>query len=107
MLGDEGVGKLGSREFCFCSFHKVGEITACLCINGNDLLEGQSAPVRARGKELNQCSSVGMEVGGLGHKWRIDPRNTNSSRISGKKIEYIGIDANRWVDVQWVLSYKK
>lgn len=110
MIGDEGPGENGVKSvlFFFVLFHKVGEITACLRVHGSDPLEEQSPPVRARGEELIWVSSWwGGAVWDPGHKWRVDPRNTNSSMLSGKKMEYVAIDAKRWVDVQWVLTFKK
>lgn len=45
------------RSIIFFFFlNKTGEFTACLCVCGNDLCEGQSAHVRARRDELDQCS---------------------------------------------------
>lgn len=36
--------------------NKTGEITACLCVCGSDLVEGQSAHARGRVEELDRCS---------------------------------------------------
>lgn len=57
VIGDESAGKMGSREFWFfIIFFIKWEKSQHVFVNGNDLLEGQAPPVRARGEELNQCS---------------------------------------------------
>lgn len=41
-------------------------------------------------------SRWGVGVWDLVHKWHVDnPRNTVSSMLSGKKIEYVTTDVNR------------